>query len=69
MGRQDGTGAEGRWRKVQSRQIPIRGQLSRENNLDTEGQVKFLAEAETDRVLGVHIIGAESLCFRVSRCG
>ncbi|KAH9011983.1 hypothetical protein EDB83DRAFT_2680629 [Lactarius deliciosus] len=25
-------------------------------NLDTEGQVKFLVEAETDRILGVHII-------------
>jgi dihydrolipoamide dehydrogenase len=27
-------------------------------NLDTEGQVKFLVEEETDRILGVHIIGA-----------
>ena len=27
-------------------------------NLDTEGQVKFLVEAETDVILGVHIIGA-----------
>ena len=26
-------------------------------NLDTEGLVKFLVEKETDRVLGVHIIG------------
>ncbi|KAI0310967.1 dihydrolipoyl dehydrogenase [Amylostereum chailletii] len=26
-------------------------------NLDTEGTVKFLAEKETDRILGVHIIG------------
>ena len=26
-------------------------------NLDTEGFVKFLTEAETDRILGVHIIG------------
>ena len=26
-------------------------------NLDTEGQVKFLVEKETDRILGVHIIG------------
>lgn len=25
-------------------------------NLDTEGTVKFITEAETDRVLGVHII-------------
>jgi dihydrolipoamide dehydrogenase len=27
-------------------------------NLDIEGQVKFLVEEETDRILGVHIIGA-----------
>ncbi|KAI0041815.1 dihydrolipoyl dehydrogenase [Auriscalpium vulgare] len=26
-------------------------------NLDTEGQVKFLAEKETDKILGVHIMG------------
>ena len=26
-------------------------------NMDTEGIVKFLVEADTDRVLGVHIIG------------
>ena len=26
-------------------------------NMDTEGLVKFLVEADTDRVLGVHIIG------------
>jgi dihydrolipoamide dehydrogenase len=26
-------------------------------NLDTEGFVKFVTEAETDRILGVHIIG------------
>jgi dihydrolipoamide dehydrogenase len=29
-------------------------------NADTEGLVKVLAEAETDRVLGVHIIGPEA---------
>ena len=27
-------------------------------NVDMEGQVKFLTEKETDRVLGVHIMGA-----------
>ena len=30
-------------------------------NLDTEGQVKFLVEEESDRILGVHIIGASSM--------
>jgi dihydrolipoamide dehydrogenase len=28
--------------------------------MDTEGFVKFLADAETDRILGVHIIGANA---------
>lgn len=27
-------------------------------NADTEGFVKFITEKETDRILGVHIIGA-----------
>jgi dihydrolipoamide dehydrogenase len=29
-------------------------------NLDIKGQVRFLVEEETDRILGVHIIGASS---------
>ncbi|KAF2835140.1 dihydrolipoyl dehydrogenase [Patellaria atrata CBS 101060] len=29
-------------------------------NLDTDGFVKFLADAETDRILGIHIIGANA---------
>jgi dihydrolipoamide dehydrogenase len=29
-------------------------------NLDTDGMVKFLSDAETDRILGVHIIGANA---------
>lgn len=28
--------------------------------MDTEGFVKFLADAETDRILGIHIIGANA---------
>ncbi|KAI9432172.1 Dihydrolipoyl dehydrogenase mitochondrial precursor [Lactarius indigo] len=31
--------------------------LRAKTNLDTEGQVKFLVEVETDWILGVHIIG------------
>jgi dihydrolipoamide dehydrogenase len=33
-------------------------------NMDTESQVKFLVEEETDRILGLHIIGASiaALC-------
>ena len=26
--------------------------------MDTDGMVKFLADAETDRILGIHIIGS-----------
>jgi len=33
-------------------------------NLDTEGFVKFLTEKETDKVLGIHIIGSFSM-FRL----
>ena len=34
-------------------------------NLDTEGFVKILTEKETDRILGIHIIGkfSSSVCF------
>lgn len=32
-------------------------------NDDVEGSVKFLVEKETDRILGVHIIGKS--CFRM----
>ena len=32
----------------------------RENNRQTDGFVKFLADAKTDRVLGVHIIGPDA---------
>ncbi len=38
--------------------FPFLANSRAKTNLDTEGQVKFLVEAETDRILGVHIIGA-----------
>ena len=38
--------------------FPFAANSRAKTNLDTEGQVKFLAEKETDRILGVHIIGA-----------
>lgn len=41
--------------------FPFAANSRAKTNLDTEGQVKFLTEKETDRVLGVHIIGA-SFC-------
>jgi dihydrolipoamide dehydrogenase len=40
--------------------FPFLANSRAKTNLDTEGQVKFLVEEETDRILGVHIIGASS---------
>ncbi|CEL02849.1 hypothetical protein BJX68DRAFT_254628 [Aspergillus pseudodeflectus] len=37
--------------------FPFSANSRAKTNLDTEGQVKFIADAETDRILGVHIIG------------
>ncbi|KAI9432180.1 dihydrolipoyl dehydrogenase [Lactarius indigo] len=37
--------------------FPFLANLRAKTNLDTEGQVKFLVDAEMDRILGVHIIG------------
>ncbi|KAI0920118.1 D-lactate ferricytochrome c oxidoreductase [Taiwanofungus camphoratus] len=37
--------------------FPFQANSRAKTVLDTEGQVKFLTEKETDRVLGVHIIG------------
>ncbi|PGH35266.1 dihydrolipoyl dehydrogenase [[Emmonsia] crescens] len=38
--------------------FPFSANSRAKTNLDTDGQVKFIADAETDRILGVHIIGA-----------
>lgn len=37
--------------------FPFSANSRAKTNLDTEGMVKFLADAETDRILGIHIIG------------
>lgn len=37
--------------------FPFLANSRAKTNLDTDGFVKFLADKETDRVLGVHIIG------------
>jgi dihydrolipoamide dehydrogenase len=37
--------------------FPFAANSRAKTNLDTEGMVKFIADKETDRVLGVHIIG------------
>jgi dihydrolipoamide dehydrogenase len=37
--------------------FPFAANSRAKTNMDSEGQVKFLSEKETDRILGVHIIG------------
>ncbi|KAF2157821.1 dihydrolipoamide dehydrogenase [Myriangium duriaei CBS 260.36] len=37
--------------------FPFSANSRAKTNLDTEGIVKFLADAETDRILGIHIVG------------
>lgn len=37
--------------------FPFSANSRAKTNLDTEGFVKFISDAETDRILGVHIIG------------
>ena len=37
--------------------FPFAANSRAKTNLDTEGQVKFISEKETDRILGVHIMG------------
>lgn len=48
--------------------FPFAANSRAKTNLDMEGQVKFLAEAETDRILGVHIIGELSAKMFVPGC-
>lgn len=40
--------------------FPFAANSRAKTNLDTEGFVKFLSEQETDKILGVHIIGANA---------
>ena len=37
--------------------FPFSANSRAKTNLETEGMVKFISDAETDRVLGVHIVG------------
>lgn len=37
--------------------FPFSANSRAKTNLDTDGMVKFLADAKTDRILGIHIIG------------
>ena len=45
--------------------FPFAANSRAKTNVDMEGQVKFIVEKETDRVLGVHIIGTR--LSRISR--
>lgn len=38
--------------------FPFSANSRAKTNMDTDGMVKILADAETDRILGIHIIGA-----------
>jgi pyruvate/2-oxoglutarate dehydrogenase complex dihydrolipoamide dehydrogenase (E3) component len=40
--------------------FPFTANSRAKTNLDTDGMVKFLADAKTDRILGVHIIGSNA---------
>lgn len=37
--------------------FPFSANSRAKTNLDTEGMVKFITDAETDRILGIHIVG------------
>jgi len=43
--------------KIKIGKFPFAANSRAKTNQDTEGQVKMIAEAETDKLLGVHIIG------------
>src|SRR6202000_1917541 len=40
--------------------FPFTANSRAKTNLETDGMVKFLSDAKTDRILGVHIIGASA---------
>jgi dihydrolipoamide dehydrogenase len=46
--------------RLQCRQVSVHRKRPRQVNQTTDGFVKILADAKTDRVYGVHIIGAEA---------
>jgi hypothetical protein len=46
--------------KYKAGSFPFSANSRAKTNLDTDGVVKFLADASTDRILGIHIIGANA---------
>ncbi|KAK4982217.1 dihydrolipoamide dehydrogenase precursor [Elasticomyces elasticus] len=43
--------------KYKTGTFPFSANSRAKTNLDTDGMVKFVADAETDRILGIHIVG------------
>ncbi|KAH7349114.1 hypothetical protein BKA66DRAFT_576007 [Pyrenochaeta sp. MPI-SDFR-AT-0127] len=46
--------------KYKTGTFPFSANSRAKTNLDSEGMVKFLSDAQTDRILGIHIIGANA---------
>lgn len=46
--------------KYKTGSFPFSANSRAKTNLDSEGMVKFLSDASTDRILGIHIIGANA---------
>ncbi|MCJ1308664.1 dihydrolipoamide dehydrogenase precursor [Agyrium rufum] len=46
--------------KFKTGSFPFTANSRAKTNLETDGMVKFYADAETDRILGIHIIGANA---------
>jgi len=57
LGREDGAGAEGGRDRLPRRELPVFGERPGAALGDTTGFVKILADAATDRILGMHVIG------------
>jgi dihydrolipoamide dehydrogenase len=49
--------AEGRGPRLQGRQVPFMGNARAKSHFQADGFVKILADRETDRILGAHVIG------------
>lgn len=61
LGRQDRAAAQDRWHcLLQVGKIPFMANGRALGMGDTTGFVKMLADAETDRIIGVHVIGANA---------
>ena len=46
--------------KYKTGSFPFSANSRAKTNLETDGLVKFVADADTDRILGIHIVGANA---------